>query len=266
MAHRRKKKSTPKCPGRYTSCRTVAKRVVMLEKAPEEEFGGNARYSHTGFRDGHSNTCNWFDCPMGITANALGERFYDEGEPNHSYTYAKTGRAVLAQPGGTAHQIFDQKGIKLFRLSAEYTDTYEEAETITALAGEIGLDAEPLIATIDEFNAACSDVPSDPSPLDGKSTSGLKIKKSNWANPVDEGPFRAYPITCGVTFPFGGVRASTQGQKCSMLPTNPSRGCMCRAMWSGCSSTTTRSVRARPVTPSLAAKPAAVPRRRGIED
>src|SRR5690349_20489255 len=27
-----------------------AKRVVMLEKAPAAEFGGNARYSHTGFR------------------------------------------------------------------------------------------------------------------------------------------------------------------------------------------------------------------------
>ncbi|MGZ9214909.1 MAG: FAD-dependent oxidoreductase, partial [Candidatus Binatia bacterium] len=27
-----------------------APRVVMLEKAPEPEFGGNARYSHTGFR------------------------------------------------------------------------------------------------------------------------------------------------------------------------------------------------------------------------
>ena len=27
-----------------------AQRVVMLEKAPEPEFGGNARYSHTGFR------------------------------------------------------------------------------------------------------------------------------------------------------------------------------------------------------------------------
>src|SRR5437762_4821206 len=27
-----------------------APRVVMLEQAPEPEFGGNARYSHTGFR------------------------------------------------------------------------------------------------------------------------------------------------------------------------------------------------------------------------
>ncbi|HUK40095.1 MAG TPA: FAD-binding protein, partial [Candidatus Acidoferrales bacterium] len=27
-----------------------AERIIMLEKAPEPEFGGNARYSHTGFR------------------------------------------------------------------------------------------------------------------------------------------------------------------------------------------------------------------------
>ena len=31
-----------------------AERVVMLEKAPEKEFGGNARFSHTGFRFVHS--------------------------------------------------------------------------------------------------------------------------------------------------------------------------------------------------------------------
>src|SRR3954466_14457878 len=29
---------------------TGAERIIMLEKAPEAEFGGNARYSHTGFR------------------------------------------------------------------------------------------------------------------------------------------------------------------------------------------------------------------------
>src|SRR5918998_6217736 len=31
-----------------------AERVVMLEKAPEAEFGGNARFSHTGFRFVHT--------------------------------------------------------------------------------------------------------------------------------------------------------------------------------------------------------------------
>ena len=31
-----------------------AQRVVMLEKAPESEYGGNARYSGTGFRFVHA--------------------------------------------------------------------------------------------------------------------------------------------------------------------------------------------------------------------
>ena len=31
-----------------------AERVLILEKAPEDEFGGNARFSHTGFRFVHS--------------------------------------------------------------------------------------------------------------------------------------------------------------------------------------------------------------------
>ena len=31
-----------------------AEKVVMLEKAPEAEYGGNARFSHTGFRFCHT--------------------------------------------------------------------------------------------------------------------------------------------------------------------------------------------------------------------
>src|ERR1700748_59529 len=31
-----------------------ARRIVMLEKAPEAEYGGNARYSGTGFRFVHA--------------------------------------------------------------------------------------------------------------------------------------------------------------------------------------------------------------------
>jgi tricarballylate dehydrogenase len=164
-------------------------------------------------QDGHGNTCNRYDYPYGITVNALGERFYDEGESNHSYTYAKTGRALLAQPGGTAHQIYDKKSLAMFRLGAEYTDTYESADTIPELAEKIGLDPAALEATVSEFNAACrTDVEFDPTTLDGKSTIGLTPDKSNWAQPIDTPPFRAYPITCGVTFSFGGVRIDTKTQ------------------------------------------------------
>ena len=166
-------------------------------------------------QDGHSNTCNRYDYTQGITVNNLAERFFDEGESNHSYTYAKTGRAVLSQPGGIAHQIFDQKGIDLFRLGAEYTDVYEEAETIPALAEKIGLDPVALEATVTEFNNSCLiDTPFNPSVLDGRSTKGLKVPKSNWANPIDKPPYRAYTVTGGVTFSFGGVKINT---RCEVL-------------------------------------------------
>src|SRR5262249_3167455 len=61
-------------------------------------------------KNGHGNSMNRYDYQFGITVNALGERFYDEGEAKHAYTYAKTGRLVLQQPGGVAYQIYDQTG------------------------------------------------------------------------------------------------------------------------------------------------------------
>src|SRR6187551_3257262 len=79
--------------------------------------------------DGRGNTQSRYDYPFGITVNALGLRFFDEGEAQHSYTYAKTGRAVLAQPGATAHQIYDQKGIQQHRYP-HHKATFEEAQDI----------------------------------------------------------------------------------------------------------------------------------------
>ena len=42
--------------------------------------------------------------------------------------------------------------------------------------------------------------------------SDLDVPKSNWANTLDEGPFEAYQITCGITFTFGGVRIDSKAQ------------------------------------------------------
>ncbi len=30
--------------------------------------------------------------------------------------------------------------------------------------------------------------------------------KSNWALTLDKGPFVAYPVTCGITFTYGGLK------------------------------------------------------------
>ena len=47
--------------------------------------------------------------PLGVMLNARGERFVDEGADFRNYTYAKYGRAILAQPGQFAWQVFDAK-------------------------------------------------------------------------------------------------------------------------------------------------------------
>src|SRR6195256_3830795 len=103
--------------------------------------------------DGRGNTQSRYDYPYGISVNGLGLRFFDEGEAQHSYTYAKTGRAVLGQPGATAYQIYDRNGIKCFRYP-EHERTFMEAGTIEALAGKIGIAPKVLAHTVDEFNRA----------------------------------------------------------------------------------------------------------------
>ncbi len=56
------------------------------------------------------------------------------------------------------------------------------------------------------------EVPFNPNVKDGLCTEGLEIPKSNWANPVDEAPFEAYAVTCGISFTFGGLRISNEAQ------------------------------------------------------
>jgi tricarballylate dehydrogenase len=53
------------------------------------------------------------------------------------------------------------------------------------------------------------EIPFNPNVKDGRGTVGLDIPKSNWANRLDEPPYEAYAITCGITFTFGGVRIDT---------------------------------------------------------
>ena len=38
------------------------------------------------------------------------------------------------------------------------------------------------------------------------------MNKSNWANTIDEPPFEAYQVGCGITFTFGGVRIDARAR------------------------------------------------------
>lgn len=163
--------------------------------------------------DGVGNTMNRYDYPLGISVNAQAVRFFDEGEASHAYTYAKTGRTVHLQPGSIAYQIYDQKALAHANYGKDPGSTRFEAGTIRELAQKIGLNPDVLEHTVQTFNAAVrTDIPYDRSKLDGRRTEGLNPDKTNWANPLDEPPYYALPVTGGITFTFGGVGVSTNAE------------------------------------------------------
>ena len=146
--------------------------------------------------------------PVAIVVNADGERFIDEGADFRNYTYAKYGAEVLRQPQGIAAQIFDANTVQMLR-TIDYEApgaTRVDADTLAGLAGALNIDPERFERTVAEFNAAIGPGDFDPTIKDGKGTRGIDPPKSNWALPVEQPPFTAFPITCGITFTFGGVR------------------------------------------------------------
>ena len=160
-----------------------------------------------------SNKANRYGYTFGITVNSLGQRFFDEGEAHVSYTFAKTGWAVLSEPGGVAYQIFDRKGAALQDPSYYQFANPIEAQTIAELAGKIGIESTVLNHTVDKFNQAVRhDIPFDASKTDGRCTEGIEPRKSNWAERIDEPPFQAFPVTGGITFTFGGLEINGDAQ------------------------------------------------------
>jgi tricarballylate dehydrogenase len=154
-----------------------------------------------------------------IMLNNDGRRFVDEGADLRSYTYAKYGREILRQPGQAAWQVFDAKVLPLLR--PEYhvrRATRVRADTLEALVAKMeGVNAAQALATIREYNAAVQrDIPFGPTGKDGRSTQGLALPKSNWANTIEEPPFEAYGVTCGITFTFGGVKIDPEAQALDM--------------------------------------------------
>jgi len=153
--------------------------------------------------------------PLSVMVNLDGNRFLDEGADFRNYTYAKYGQKILQQPGQIAWQVFDQKTIPMLRDEYRIKQvTKVSAPTLEALVARMdGVDPDSFLRTMKEYNDAVDGgTPFDPNIKDGRSTVGLDIDKTNWANTIDEGPFEAYAVTCGITFTFGGLRITTEGE------------------------------------------------------
>ena len=152
---------------------------------------------------------------LGVMLNARGERFVDEGLNFRNYTYAQFGRAVLEQPGHFAWQVFDSKVFDLLYEEYRFEDAhFVDAGSLEALVEKMeGIDPAAALETLERFNAAVNPVAAfDPTVLDGKATEGLPLAKSNWAQALDTPPFRAFPVTGGITFTYGGIKVDALGQ------------------------------------------------------
>ena len=151
---------------------------------------------------------------LGVMLNAHGDRFVDEGANFRNYTYAQYGAAILEQPGQFAWQVFDAKVFDLLYGEYRFHDAhFVQADTLEALVAQMeGVDRPGALATLSAYNAAVdTQTAFDPTALDGKGTTGLTPPKSNWAQKLDTGPFRAFPVTGGITFTYGGVKVDGTG-------------------------------------------------------
>jgi tricarballylate dehydrogenase len=155
-----------------------------------------------------------FVFPYGILVNKEGLRFTDEAPGPVDAHYERVTRRIFEQPDGLAYVILDAKQMRVtnYRLSIRTDKPPIGANTLAALAAALELPEKRLLETVEEYNAAC--VPGDYRPLevDHLATSGLQPPKSNWALPIDEAPFHAYPIISANVFTFGGLQVDSHGR------------------------------------------------------
>lgn len=158
-----------------------------------------------------------FSTLYSIMVNLNGERFHDEGEDRLVFTYCRLGKKLMDQPKFVGWQIFDQQVTSL--LMNEYgwpKATKIVADTLEELADKLeaeGVSRDNFLKTVNEYNAAVqTDTPFEPNELDGRSTKGLAIEKTNWANRLDSPPFVAYGCKAAMTFTFGGIKINTNAE------------------------------------------------------
>jgi tricarballylate dehydrogenase len=155
-----------------------------------------------------------FIFPYGILVNRAGRRFTDEAPGTVDAYYERVTRRIFEQEGGVAYVILDARHMEIpnYRLGIRTDQPPIVASSIPELAVLLELPAAALGAAVDEYNGACVGGSWRPLELDGLATRGLVPPKSNWALPIAEAPFHAYPIMSANVFTFGGLKTDTLGR------------------------------------------------------
>lgn len=155
-----------------------------------------------------------FIFPYGILVNLDGKRFTDEAPGTVDAYYERVTRRIYEQREGTAWTVLDARHMRIpnYRLGIRTDKPPVVGSTLAELAGKIGVPADALEASVREYNAACVQGEWKPLELDHLATRGLNPPKSNWATPLVEGPFHAYPIISSNVFTFGGIKIDIESR------------------------------------------------------
>jgi len=156
--------------------------------------------------------------PYGIVVDQHGHRFFDEGAGLMHETWEAFARDIhFARPKRMAYAILDSRLFEIdgFERAIRSEVPPHQADSIEALAAQIGIPGSNLRSTVDAFNAAATGDPArfDASRCDGLAAAGeLKPPKSNWARAITKPPYLAYPLAGAIAYTFGGLATSTRAE------------------------------------------------------
>jgi tricarballylate dehydrogenase len=202
----------PICKGGYYNRGEGIEMALAAGAAPCGDFGS----FHAEPVDPRSGAAepSVFIFPYGILVNREGRRFTDEAPGTVDAWYERITRRIYEQREGIAWVLLDARHTRIpnYRLGIRTEQPPIEARSIAELARAIGVPERSLERTVEEYNQAC--VPGEWQPLqpDGLATRGLEPPKSNWALPIDQPPFHAYPIMSSNVFTFGGVKIDARAR------------------------------------------------------
>jgi tricarballylate dehydrogenase len=149
--------------------------------------------------------------PYGVVVDKSGRRFLDEGAGLVHETWEGFSRSLhFDLPNREAYLILDRRlyDIADWQRAVRSEVPPFEAATLPELARMIGVDSRALVATIARYDAASHGDPAtfDATQCDGLAASkDLKPPKSNWARPIFEPPFLAWPLIGAIAYTFGGL-------------------------------------------------------------
>ena len=156
--------------------------------------------------------------PYGIVVDSGGRRFFDEGAGLMHETWETFARDIhFSLPGRTAYAVVDAALLDIpdheRAIRSELPPV--QADSIPALAAQLGIPSAALEDTVAVYNAACTGDVSrfDATRKDGlASVPGLSPPKSNWARPLERAPFLAWPLEGAIAYTFGGIATDPEAR------------------------------------------------------